>query len=85
MCLAIPGKILSIEGEGMTRMARVSFGGLLREVSLAYVPEAEVGNYAIVHVGYALSLMDEAEALHTIDDLKRMGELADLESAECEP
>ena len=82
MCVAIPGKILSSEGEGLTRTARVSFGGLLREVSLAYVPEAEVGDYAIVHVGYAISLMDEPEALRTLDDLRRLGELAELEPAE---
>ena len=82
MCVAIPGKILSIEGEGLTRTAQVSFGGLLREVSLAYVPEAEVGDYAIVHVGYAISLMDEPEALRTLDDLKRLGELAELEPTE---
>jgi hydrogenase expression/formation protein HypC len=79
MCLAVPGKILSIEGEDFARTARVSFGGIVREVSLAYVPQANVGDYAIVHVGFALSLLDEEEALRTFDDLKRMGELAELE------
>ncbi len=79
MCLAIPGKILSIDGEDFARTARVSFGGIVKEVSLAYVPEANVGDYAIVHVGFAISLLNEAEALRTLDYLKQMGELAELE------
>jgi hydrogenase expression/formation protein HypC len=58
MCLALPGKILSIEGEDLARTARVSFGGIVKQVSLAYLPEAEVGNYAIVHVGFAISLLE---------------------------
>lgn len=78
MCLAIPGKILSLEGEDLARTARVSFGGIVRDVSLAYVPEAQVGDYAIVHVGMAISLMDESEAVRTIEELKQMGELEDL-------
>jgi hydrogenase expression/formation protein HypC len=80
MCLAVPGKILSIQGEDFARSARVSFGGIVKEVSLAYVPEAKVGEYAIVHVGFAISLVDEDEALRTFEYLKQMGELADLES-----
>lgn len=80
MCLAVPGKIMSIEGEDFARTARVSFGGIVKEVSLAYVPEAAVGDYAIVHVGFAISLLDEQEALRTFDYLKQMGELAELES-----
>ncbi len=80
MCLAIPGKILSIEGEDFARTARVSFGGIVKEVSLAYVPEANVGDYAIVHVGFAISLLNEAEALRTLEYLKQLGELAELES-----
>lgn len=80
MCLAVPGKILSIEGEDFARTARVSFGGIVKEVSLAYVPEAAVGDYAIVHVGFAISLLDEQEALRTFDYLKQMGGLAELES-----
>jgi hydrogenase expression/formation protein HypC len=80
MCLAVPGKIVSIEGEDFARMARVSFGGVVKEVSLAYVPEANVGDYAIVHVGFAISLLNETEALRTLDYLKQLGELAELES-----
>ncbi len=79
MCLAVPGKILSIEGQDFARVARVSFGGIVKEVSLAYVPEAKVGDYAIVHVGFAISLVDEEEAVRTLQYLKEMGELADLE------
>ena len=72
MCLAIPGKILSIEGEDFARRARVSFGGVAREVSLAYVPEAEVGDYVIVHAGFGISLLDEAEAMRTFEYLEQM-------------
>ena len=75
MCLAIPGKILSIQGEGVARNARVSFGGMVRDVSLAYVPEATIGDYVIVHVGFAISLLDEAEAMCTIGYLKQMGQV----------
>jgi len=80
MCLAVPGKILSVQGEGFARTARVSFGGIVREVSLAYVPEAVVGDYVVVHVGFAISLLDEAEALQTFEILQQMGELAELET-----
>jgi hydrogenase expression/formation protein HypC len=80
MCLAIPGKILSIEGADLARNARVSFGGIVKEVGLAYVPEAQVGDYVIVHVGLAISLLDEEEALRTFDYLKQMDDLAELET-----
>ena len=79
MCLAVPGKILTIAGEDFTRSARVSFGGIVKEVCLAYVPEANVGDYVIVHVGFAISLLDEDEALRTFEILKRMDELAELD------
>lgn len=82
MCLAVPGKILSIAGEDFARTARVSFGGIVKEVSLAYVPEANVGDYAIVHVGFAISLLDESEALRTFEYLEKMGQLAELEPGE---
>jgi hydrogenase expression/formation protein HypC len=78
MCLAVPGKILSVRGEDFARMARVSFGGIVKEISLAYVPEASDGEYVIVHVGFAISVVDEAEALLTFEYLKKMGELAEL-------
>jgi hydrogenase expression/formation protein HypC len=74
MCLAVPGKILSTSGDDpFTRTARVSFGGIVKEVNLAYVPEAGVGDYVIVHVGFALNKLDEAEAqliLQTLSELE---------------
>jgi len=82
MCLAVPGRVVEImdDGDIAFRRGRVDFGGIRKEVNLAYVPEAAVGDYAIVHVGFAISLLDEQEALRTFDYLKQMGELAELES-----
>ena len=80
MCLAIPGKILSITNEDpLMPMARVSFGGIVKEVNLAYVPTANIGEYVIVHVGFALSTLDEEEAGKVFKYLESMGELAELE------
>jgi len=79
MCLAIPGKITSITGdEPLSRVGKVDFGGILKEVSLAYVPEAKVGNYVVVHVGFAISIVDEDEANTVFEYLREMDELADL-------
>jgi hydrogenase expression/formation protein HypC len=79
MCLAVPGKITSITGdEPLTRMGKVDFGGVVKEVSLAFVPEAGVGDYVIVHVGFALSRLDEAEAGKVFEYLREMGELHEL-------
>lgn len=81
MCLAIPGKLLSIDGhDDLDRSGKVSFGGVIKEVSLAYVPEAKIGDYLIVHVGFALSIVDEKEATQVFEYLKRMDELADLDA-----
>jgi hydrogenase expression/formation protein HypC len=80
MCLAIPGKILSIEGgNNFERTGKVDFGGITKEVNLAYVPEAKVGDYVIVHVGFAISTLNEEEARLTLDYLRQMNELNDLE------
>ena len=80
MCLAVPGKILEImDEEPLTRRGRVDFGGILKEVNLALVPEANVGDYVMVHVGIAISVVDEAEAQQVFEYLKQMGELAQLE------
>ena len=80
MCLAIPGKVLSISGDDpVTRMGRIDFSGVIKQVSLAYVPEVMVGDYVIVHVGFALSKVDEDEAQKIFEYLKRMGELGELE------
>jgi hydrogenase expression/formation protein HypC len=82
MCLAIPGKVTSISGEDdLMRSGKVDFGGILREVSLAYVPEVKVGDYVIVHVGFALSRVDEAEANQVFEYLREMQELTDLEDS----
>jgi len=78
MCLAIPGKLISISGEDLNRMGRVSFSGVVKEVSLAYVPEAQVGDYVIVHVGFALSRVDEAEAQRVFEYLEAMDDLGEL-------
>jgi hydrogenase expression/formation protein HypC len=68
MCLAVPGKILSISGDALLmRTGKVSFGGVIKEVSLAYVPEAKVEDYVIVHVGFAISILDPQEAERTLD------------------
>ena len=79
MCLAVPGKLLSITGEDVLRSGTVSFGGINKQVSLAYVPEAKVGDYVIVHVGFAISIVEESEARQTFEYLKQMGELEELE------
>ena len=79
MCLAVPGKIISCsEGDGpMSRMGRVNFGGVVKEICLAYVPEAKIGDYVIVHVGFALSVIDEVEAKKTLEYFAEMGDLMD--------
>jgi hydrogenase expression/formation protein HypC len=79
MCLAIPGKILSIESqyEGLVRMARVSFGGIIKEASLEMVPHAKVDDYVLIHVGVAISVVDEEEAKQTFRYLEAMGEVED--------
>ncbi|MCD6337849.1 MAG: HypC/HybG/HupF family hydrogenase formation chaperone [Verrucomicrobia bacterium] len=77
MCLAVPGKILEISGEDdLERRGRVSFGGVTKEVSLAFVPEAKVGDYVVVHVGVALSVVDQEEAEKTLDYFRQMEEAA---------
>ncbi len=75
MCLAIPGKILEIQEMGPLRAARVQFGGIVREVSLSFVPEANLGDYVMVHVGYAISRVDSIEAERTYKLLQEMGAL----------
>ena len=80
MCLAVPGKLISVDDSpSLLRTGKVNFGGILKEASLAYVPEAKVGDYVLVHVGFALSIVDEDEANQVFEYLRRMDELADLE------
>lgn len=75
MCLAVPGKILEIsENDSLTRLAKVSFGGAVKDVNISFVPGAKVGDYVIVHVGFALNIIDEEEALKSLEYFKQMGE-----------
>jgi hydrogenase expression/formation protein HypC len=76
MCLAIPGKVLSMtDGDTLMRTGRVDFGGVIREVNLCYVPEVKLGDYVVVHVGFALSIVDEVEANQVFEYLRQIGEL----------
>ena len=73
MCLAIPGKVIEISDDAALLMGKVDFGGVRKEACLAYTPDVRVGDYVIVHVGFAISRMDEAEALITLEVLGQMG------------
>ena len=80
MCLAIPGLVLEISGDDpITRVGQVKFGGITKEVSMAYAPEAKVGDYVIVHVGFAISTLDQTEANRVFEYLREMDELQELE------
>lgn len=80
MCLAIPGKIQRIESmyDGLVRMAKVSFGGIVKQASLEMVPDAQIGDYVLVHVGVAITKVDEEEAAKTFEYLKEIGEIDEL-------
>ena len=82
MCLGVPGKVLEIEASalGLT-MGKVSFGGIAKEACLAYVPEVQVGDYVIVHAGFAISRLDEAEAMEVFELLNEMESLAAAEDS----
>ncbi|MEV6162429.1 HypC/HybG/HupF family hydrogenase formation chaperone [Streptomyces sp. NPDC052052] len=73
MCLAVPGRVLEIEERDGTRMATVDFGGVVKEACLEYLPDLQVGEYAIVHVGFALQKLDEESALHTLELFSQLG------------
>jgi hydrogenase expression/formation protein HypC len=75
MCLAVPGRVVELLGEEDLRAARVDFGGVVREVSLAFVPEAAVGDYVLVHVGFAIARIDEASAQAAFETLAELGPL----------
>ena len=78
MCLAVPGRVLSVMGDDpMARLGRVEFGGVVKDVNLAFVPEAGPGDYVLVHVGMAISKVDEAEALQVFEYLKQIDALAE--------
>ncbi len=80
MCLAIPCKVLSTYNQQGVRMAKVQFGGVVREACLECVPEVQAGEYVLVHVGFALSRIDEAEAERTLEALRELDQLAELEA-----
>jgi hydrogenase expression/formation protein HypC len=73
MCLAVPGKVESISDQGIVRMGKVNFGGVVKEVCLEYVPDIAVGDYALVHVGFAISQVDEESAHETLKLFQEMG------------
>jgi hydrogenase expression/formation protein HypC len=73
MCLGVPGKIVDVYEKNGLKMAKVDFGGVFREACLSYVPEATVGEYCIIHVGFAISLLSEKDAMETLELLKEMG------------
>ena len=73
MCLGVPGKIVETYEKGGLQMAKVDFGGVFREACLSYVPEAKIGEYCIIHVGFAISILSESEARETLELLKQIG------------
>ena len=80
MCLGVPGKVVEIQaGDSEMVMGKVNFAGITKEVCLAYVPDVQVGEYVVVHVGFAISKIDEAEAMQVFEYLRQMDELAELE------
>jgi len=80
MCLAVPGKIVSIENtDSVFRCGKVNFGGNVKEINLAYVPEAKIGDYVLVHVGFAISTIDEAEARQVFECLQEISDSAKLD------
>lgn len=82
MCLAVPGRLISIDALDDTfRTGRVNFGGIIKDVNLAYVPEAKIGDYVLVHVGFALTIVDEVEANKVFAYLEQMNELGELTEA----
>ncbi len=83
MCLGIPGKIINLLDEGpLTRKGKVSFGGILKEINLAYTPEASIGDYVIVHAGFAISKIDEQEANRVFHYLEQMEETGEIRNEE---
>lgn len=80
MCLAVPGRILSLAGDDpLSRIGRADFGGIVRQVNLAFTPEARVGDHVLVHVGFAISIIDAAQAARVFEQLRELGELGELD------
>lgn len=83
MCLAVPGRILSMSGDDpLIRVGRVDFGGVVKEISLAYVPEAEIGDHVLVHVGFAITVIDEDEAARVFEHLSEIEAILDAEAGQ---
>jgi len=82
MCLAVPGKVMESRDVGPNRIAKVVFGGVTRQVYLDFVPEAQVGDYVLVHVGFAISKIDEEEARRTYELLEEMGAILEVEEGQ---
>src|SRR5271165_3829678 len=81
MCLAVPGRLVSVMGDDpVMRTGRVDFGGVVKEINLAFVPEARVDDYVLVHVGFALTVIDESEAAQVFEALREMGELLEADA-----
>ncbi len=85
MCLAIPGKISGLHENAGVPMAKVDFGGITRDACMSYLPDAVVGDYVLVHVGFAISKLDEEEAARTYQYLSEMDQLSELQDTEQEP
>lgn len=75
MCLGVPGKIVETYEKGGLQMAKVDFGGIFREACLSYLPEAQVGEYCVIHVGFAISILSESDAMETLELLKQMSDI----------
>ena len=75
MCLGVPGKIVEVYEKGGLKMAKVDFGGIFREACLSYVPEAQVGEYCVIHVGFAISLLSESDAMETLELLRQISNI----------
>ncbi len=81
MCLGVPGKVIEVYEANGVPMARVDFGGVVKEVCMAYLPDVKVGDYTIVHVGFGLSILDEQEAAETIELFRQLEAVAENEDA----
>jgi hydrogenase expression/formation protein HypC len=75
MCLAVPGKLLSIDESSPLKMGKVDFDGVVTDICLEFLPEAKVGDYVLAHVGTALTLLDEEDAMETLEALRQLGEI----------
>jgi len=82
MCLGIPGKVIEIHEQDSLPMGKVEFGGITKDICLAYVPEAQVGNYVLVHAGFAISIIDEDDAHETLSYIAQIQELSEIDLAE---